>query len=893
MFTSRGPTDKRTYASVPSRTASAVVPCCPFATRNVPKLKALLLFLACLPLSLAAQTWQQQGTLPRVPLAVDVDDRALTVLTEANLYTSDDGGATWTQRLSAANAPFLDPAGADGGLAGFRTISAARSAVFGRTAFLAVEPASRQFSATDYTVYATADGGATLREVFRVTDAYGQTDFGYGVRYSDAGDGVFAAVFERNGGFDANSFSSSTVYLSTDGGLSFRRAGDSFRRYLAYAGRTSVPGRDRPALAFRSADGTGSVTLIAEDGTALPPLPGPGVETDAAYVDGDLVVQAAFDFPPDFSTAGNPVVTVYRSTDRGATYTASTQDYGQNIYGVRFLGDDLYVSAGGSSFAQRQWRSEGPAYATGAPVTAFRDDPALRLSADGRVITRGRAGRPEDSFAADVPEPPAFRVYDVTRGNNAYAALPSPPYSLAALPEHDGRHLSAERSNRGIYSTTDGVNFRFAFPTSNYADEREYFDAASAFASYSDPSLSVYLTDDGRTASNGRARGQFTDFPSTGYWSGGGDALYGEGLLQDPVNGFFTEFLTRTSDAGRTTDTLDREHYLWSRSRTIGDPVTGDFYALRGFGGAAGPLLLSVSRDEGRSWRLIEGAAVPEAPITDADPPYTRRIYPPYFAYGGRLFVFDGESLRYSLDGGRTFAKAATPFPLVGAQVYRLGDRIGVRTRDERYFSTGIEEWLPTPGVLPRGVQVDLELSIRLDPAEPAPFTPYEVTVTVANRGSVTATGVFASIPSCGAGCIPQGGRDPVGTLGTIPAGESRSRTYFYFRQDGEVQRPYAEVLSQVEPDVDSRPGNGSSGPMEDDEARYDPNVVLPVELVAQSATTDPGDCSVSVSWTVGTEDGTAFYLVEAAGENGAWTALDTVTATGAADYVASVGAGP
>ncbi|MEO1260633.1 MAG: CARDB domain-containing protein [Bacteroidota bacterium] len=127
---------------------------------------------------------------------------------------------------------------------------------------------------------------------------------------------------------------------------------------------------------------------------------------------------------------------------------------------------------------------------------------------------------------------------------------------------------------------------------------------------------------------------------------------------------------------------------------------------------------------------------------------------------------------------------------------------------------------------------VDLELSMEADVLNPTLYSSSPVTVTIANAGSTTATGVVVQFPKPSETVyvggseftVSQGTFNPFGneewTVGELAPGAAATIEVHYFYLTEDALTPFAQVVAQNEPDADSSPGNGSCcTPLEDDEA--------------------------------------------------------------------------
>ena len=127
---------------------------------------------------------------------------------------------------------------------------------------------------------------------------------------------------------------------------------------------------------------------------------------------------------------------------------------------------------------------------------------------------------------------------------------------------------------------------------------------------------------------------------------------------------------------------------------------------------------------------------------------------------------------------------------------------------------------------------IDLELSLSVDPVNPAAFTFFSQTVTLTNTGPMTATNVWVDLPAP-AGTVYQGGNEFEASqgnfrfwgpqdweVGELAAGETATLTINYYLLSNDAITFYGQVANATETDGDSTPGNGTCcTAQEDDEA--------------------------------------------------------------------------
>jgi len=134
--------------------------------------------------------------------------------------------------------------------------------------------------------------------------------------------------------------------------------------------------------------------------------------------------------------------------------------------------------------------------------------------------------------------------------------------------------------------------------------------------------------------------------------------------------------------------------------------------------------------------------------------------------------------------------------------------------------------------ILGNGSNIDLELSISVDNPSPSIYSYYSNTLTLVNKGFATATGIQVDFPKNN-GVSYYGGNEyyasqgsftphssQVWNVGSLASGGIATLTVNYFILESNPLISYAQVLTAIEPDSDSTPGNGECCTVvEDDEA--------------------------------------------------------------------------
>ena len=154
---------------------------------------------------------------------------------------------------------------------------------------------------------------------------------------------------------------------------------------------------------------------------------------------------------------------------------------------------------------------------------------------------------------------------------------------------------------------------------------------------------------------------------------------------------------------------------------------------------------------------------------------------------------------------------------------------------------------------------IDLELSLSIDPVNPAAFTFFSKTVSLTNMGTMTATDVWVDLPAP-VGTVYQGGNEFEASqgsfrfwgpqdweVGELAAGETATLTINYYLLTNDALTFYGQVANANESDGDSTPGNGTCCiAQEDDEASITINLGSSSDLTLSNFSGDqegiPGD---------------------------------------------------
>ena len=773
------------------------------STVKLPYLPLLLwLFVTS---SLHAQTWQPQGFTPGTPVAYDQNGAVRTLVTDRNVYRSSDGGQSWSQQLSATNAPFLGVAFNDFPSLlgdGFRGFRYNETFVFGDVLFLKANLGT-SISSTKYTIYSSNDGGQTLVPSFVENEAFANATYGYAHDIYRVSNSTYLARFQSNGVAGNNA----SVYVTTNQGQTWSLLFRFPENALHFAGQDAANFYfyyQQELLGFDRTTGQQTTSYTA------------AYDIVGARISGEqrrLVTKGATDTE----------IRLLSSNDGGASYTTGLRSINGSDVPVReaqVFGNNVFVLAGNFSSQRRVYRGS-----FNNSTFALAPNPAdgdyyypLKQTRDGALVNRVRG--PQDA----VPNPffnddaLAYRkpFYVSTDGWTTTNLAPRVPYSLDALPELQGTYGNYLANY--LFNTTDGRDFDVSFRLSSTAFDVRHFDGVSYADSYSDPSTTGYLTKDALTVASNEID------PTQA-----GNALYSQRAMQQP-NGLFTRTLYKSTDGGATWAELAGSYQWGTNHRLLGDPVTGTLYSIRASGGFQDPantFIVGRSLDEGQSWTYLDQVNI--AATTGEDLSYNQ--FYPIIVYNGYWFVKSDNSIQFSSDGGETFQPLATPFNVAGGQLYRLGDRLVFRTTEEAAYDLSLPAFVGnTPAPSSPGKNVDISLTVDMQPANPAPFTNFTVTYTLTNGGDLTATNVGAQVfVAPFADAIVQGGTSAqyggafAGNTApySLAPGESGTITYSYFRQDGDPINPWGSAF-YFEPDLDSRSGNGSYPVVsEDDEAIF------------------------------------------------------------------------
>jgi hypothetical protein len=781
--------------------------------------------------TLDAQNWQNTGKTPFTPIAYDQNGANRVVLTSTNFYTSSDNGVNWIQKLSSLNTPLT-------GL--LKSFAYDGSFLFDEVAFVTAQEDYFNYSGSRY--FSTANAGSTWTEFVPGVFNYGVKD----VRRMDAT--TFILRLSTNGAPPENY--NSRFYLSTNKGATWTLILDVSDYDASIAGQTStawaIQSNNKIYLRNKTNPTTGTEITLPESCGA------------ASVTSTEILAMAATTVAPNVTLRG------YRSTNGGTSFTTSNASVlGDGVQGLQiFNGVGFLAENNPNFFSSNLWRFSFSAFSTPVKLTPtpyYESYFPFRLLSDGKMSNAQHGTYPHypNIFAIGGGTTTAgdyFIKPFVTSVDNFSTFTPvtdRPPYSLEALPlMANGKRVRF--AGDFVYTTTDGKNFTKTYRASNGPSKLTYFNGAAQSETYSDPSTSYNFTNDGTNFIGGDAR----HIEAAG-------ALYKSN--DNVVAG--TVGVYKSTDKGSTFTKINNGYFPYG---VIGDPVTGTVYGA-GFGSNS----LTRSNDFGITWKQLVGVNLP---LGAGGIQSYYQLFDPIIVYNGYFFVKTENAIWVSTNGGGSFTTVNIPFSLVGAQFWQLGGKLNVQTPDENFWQADINSWLGATGgsSLP-GANVDLSLSVQMTPANPAPYSNFQVKYTITNNGTIPATGVGLSQDIGNYNeVIPQGGVAPtfVGLTNsfnqTIAPGASGSVTYYYFRQNG--ASPYAwGSLIYREPDVDSRSANAIY-PMavEDDEVYF----IAGATNACSPDVTPPtiAGCPTSVNLTTTGTSATATWTAP--------TATDACTAT-------------
>jgi HYR domain/Secretion system C-terminal sorting domain/Domain of unknown function DUF11 len=768
-----------------------------FSSRIALIISVLVIWLK--PITSHAQNWTLAGNLPEYPIAYDQNGLRRVAVTRHNVYTSANGGTMWTQRLTVNNAPFLaEP--------NFYQLDDDFCFVYDEVIFITVQFGIPFGGNNTSKVYVSGNDGATWKEVFKSSTVAGagiSIVNGYDQKMWQADATTFVTKFTLNG-ISPNFTSIAQFYVSTDNGQNW-----------ALAAQESDPGQDfefsgiTPTqyvyhqgnrVIYRNKTNSVTSTTVT--------LPAPCF---AVAVSNNDIRAAAVNIP------GN-TVRAWRSTTGGAPFTALTQAIAgaPGIANVQIIDQNLFVATGdGPFFLQELYRFNFATF--NAPVHLSADPNyanyyPFRLATDGALINAKFGEFPHTPNIFNYSDGLAFDRPFVSSNDQftSYTKVAKPNYALNAMPLLQGRRVRF--AGDVAWNTTDGVNYNKSFDLVNRPQRLRYFSGAAFVNAYSDPTSFDYLTNDALTS----------EPTPDAYIAEAGNALYSTRPNTTSAN---TRPVVFKSLNNGETWAKANDGYFWNVQGIVGDKATGILYGFADHVGSGTiSYKLSRSTDEGVSWQFVTGSNIPTISLTATVDP----VHPRIAVFNNYIFVKDVSVLYVSTNGGISFNAVATPFPLTNCEMYISNGLLTLETREEQLWQRDINLWLGAAGgTLAPAAQVDMSLTVEMIPANPAPFTNFQVKYTIRNTGSIPATNAGLGI-DIGGDVVEQGGNPPTYVnwapgfgVNTLAPNATASVTFNYFRQNGSQPNAWGS-LGYFEPDADSQ-NNNTLYPnvFEDDEAFY------------------------------------------------------------------------
>ena len=743
----------------------------------------LTLALLCCTAIIYAQNWVNNGFTPGLEIGYEQDGSSVWKLTSNNIYKSTNGGSTWIQSIDADSAPFYAEDYLPSEFGTFYPIFDERdSRVFGDFMFLSLRT---DFSNREY--WTTSDAGQTFNKFEFDADLFSEVyDLGNN-RYM-----VQVADFDNT---QPSSYRCKWFY-SSDGGQSFTQV------IFDYGRNTRIVGTTNTSIIFHDMDKIYYRNFSNFNQTNVIDLP---EESEMVRVQGNLIQAASYDVA-NSQTATE--FTLYTSTNGGVNFSSETSTKPAGFqFDYSIIDNFLFIEDFDVFRYDLDNFSAGP---TIFPGETYPQGP-FKETLDGRVV---------NSKPKNFTDP----FFISTDFFNTFQPSPKVPYTTEGLVEFD--NTFGRIFGNDAYSTNDGLDFEQQgdFFGSALKSDLVYLDKSLSLSLYVDPSSTSYFTNDGFNFNTTNEQGIIdSNFP--------GDAAFyqsGSSLIADPVASLDSPELYNSSNNGNSWSIIPNS-YTWGRT-LFTDHKTGTLYAYTSTFSVADiieKVYISRSDDNGVTWKFIENGLSNVSARAIAG-----RYGRPLFAYNNHIFFRDENALLLSSDGGVSFNEVSLPNSFQDACVWIDNDKLHVITKDEKLYVSQLDQFLSNAAPRQEGYQVDLELSIRLEPANPAPFSDFDVVVTIKNNGAETANNIsvrrpFLSQPVA----VTSGTGEPTFTgnfdwsnaiNNSLAPGESATASYPYFRLDGGEIQTRAWIASALQPDVDSRPGNiADEDNPEDDEAIF------------------------------------------------------------------------
>ncbi len=757
-----------------------------------------------------AQNWNNVGFTPDQEVGYEQDGNTVWKLTANNIYKSTNGGASWSQGINNDSAPFYaeDYAPIEFGTS-YPLFDERDSRVFGDFMFLSLRT---NFSNREY--WTTPDAGQTFSrfefDADLFLEAYDLGNNRYMVQVAD---------------FDINQPSNylSEWFFSSDGGQSFTQVITSYGRDARIIGQTnnSIIFHDMDRIFYRSFSNFAETNIIT-----LPE------ESQMVRIDGNLIQAASYDVANSQTATA---FTLHTSTNGGASFVSETSTKPQGFqFDYSIIDNYLFIE----NFNVYRYNLDNfSAGATIFPGETYPQGP-FKKTIDGSVV---------NSKPKNFTDP----FFISTDFFDTFLPSPKVPFATEGLVEFD--NTFGRIFGNDAYATNDGLTYELTgdYFGSALKSELVYLDKSLSLSLYADPSSTSYFTNDGFNFETTNEQGIIAS-------NFAGDADFyqaGPNLIADPVAGLESPELYTSANNGNSWSIIP-DSYTWGRT-LFTDHKTGTLYAYTSSFSVADVIekvYISRSDDNGVTWRFIENG-LSDVSFRAMSGYYGR----PMMAYNNHIFFRDENRLLLSSDGGVNFSEVSLPNSFQDACVWIANDKLLVNTKDEKLFISDLNQFLNTPAPRQNGVQVDLELSIRLEPENPAPFSDFDVIVTIENTGSEVANNIAVRRPFLGQPvAVTRGTGEPTftgdfnwtnSTDNSLAPGETATASYPYYRLDGGEIQTRAWITSTLQPDVDSRPGNiADEDNPEDDEAIFpEPNnngteitVNCPDNVFKQEATSMP-----------------------------------------------------